>query len=60
MVNNILEQQQQIMLMSQKERSRDRAAAAYSSKGAEEKGERLSILDIKELVLEARNMFFRR
>ena len=37
-MHDILEQQQQNMLISQKERSRDRAAAGYSSKGAEEKG----------------------
>ena len=38
MVNDILEQQQQNMWISQDERSRDRAAAVYSLKGAEEKG----------------------
>ena len=37
-VNHILEHQQQNMLISQKERSRDRAAA-YSSQGAEGKGQ---------------------
>ena len=37
LVNDIIEHQQQNMLI-QKERSRDRAAAVYSLKGAEEKG----------------------
>ena len=49
MVKDILQQQQQQkMLISQNERARDRAAAAYSLKGPEEKGKYLRSLDIKK------------
>ena len=48
MVNHILEKQQHKMLISQKERARDRAAGAYSSMGSEERGKYLRSLDIKK------------
>ena len=47
------------MLVSQKERSRDRAPAAYSSEGVWTERKRLSSLDIKRLVIQWREMFFR-
>ena len=53
MVNDI-EHQQQNMSISQKERSRDRAAAGYPLFGSRRERSILSLLDVKRLVLERR------
>ena len=58
MTSATLEQQQQHMLISQKERSRDRAAVAYSSKGTEEKGKDYRSWTSKKFVLEKRKYSF--
>ena len=57
MMKDILEHEQQNMLISQKERSRDRAAPTYSSKRETEKWQRLPLLDVKRLVLKRRKVF---
>ena len=57
-VNDILEHQQQNMLISQKERSRDRAGAVYSLKEGSGQKQRLPLLDVHTLVLKRQKCSF--
>ena len=56
MVNDILENQQQHMLISQEERSKDRAAVSLFKEERRRKRQELLVLDFKRIVFARRTM----